>query len=188
MKLGISTNFPDVQRQINDLRREVTDLAVPRAMNRTMEQARTAMSREIRSQFVLPVKTVNDSLRIIRASFKNGRYNVEAALESPTKRGRSLNLIHFAARQTNAGVTVRISKQGGRKLIRSAFIGNKGRTVFVREGKKRLPIRPVQTIDVAQMFNTRRINKKVIEMIEQRFPTIFGREARYYARRFEVGR
>ena len=42
----------------------------------------------------------------------------------------------------------------------------------------------VQTIDVAQMFNTRRINAKVVDVVKARFPAIFEREARYYTGKF----
>jgi hypothetical protein len=39
--------------------------------------------------------------------------------------------------------------------------------VFRRTGQGRLPIEPMQVIDVPQMFNTRRINERVRERMEQ---------------------
>ena len=78
-------------------------------------------------------------------------------------------------------------KRGSTKPLPGAFIGNKGRTVFRRVGKKRLPIEPVQTIDVAQMFNTRRINEVVLATINARLPEIFEREAAFYLQRFNRG-
>jgi hypothetical protein len=66
---------------------------------------------------------------------------------------------------------------------RQTFVGNKGRTVFRRTGPKRLPIEPVRTIDVPQMFNQRRINKIVRDVMQQDFARILTSEARYYARR-----
>lgn len=188
MKIGVTTTFPDVARQIERLQQDVAAAATSRAVNRTIEQARTAMSREIRNEFAIPASKVNAALRIIRASARGGVFQIEAALESPSQRGRSLNLINFSARQTKRGVTVRIRKGGGRKLIRGAFIANKGRTVFIREGKKRLPITPVQTIDIAQMFNTRRINARVVQAIRDKFPEIFAREAKFYTDRFNSQR
>lgn len=187
MKLTISTNFEQVGRQLDRMRDDVGARALASALNRTMEQARTAMSREIRQEFNMPAAKVSAALRVRRASFKAGRFGMEAMLESPSKRGRSLNLINFAARQTRQGVTVKIKKGGPRKLLRGAFIANDGRTVFVREGKSRLPIKALQTIDVAQMFNTRRINAKVVTMIRSKFPEIFAREARYYTNKFSEG-
>jgi hypothetical protein len=184
MKISINTDFPDVARQIERLSDEIASQATARALNRTVEQGRTAMSREIRQEFVLPAAKVNSALRIERARFSKGSLKMEAMLESPSKEGRSLNLINFAARQTKKGVTFRISRAGGRKLIQGAFIANQGRTVFIREGKKRLPIKALQTIDVAQMFNTQRINAKVVETLRNKFPEIFQREAKFYTDRF----
>ena len=68
-----------------------------------------------------------------------------------------------------------IKKVGGKKIISGAFIGNKGRTVFIRETGDRLPIKALSTIDVPQMFNTRRIKKRVIKRIEKELPIEFDR-------------
>ena len=63
-------------------------------------------------------------------------------------------------------------------MITGSFIGNQGRTVFVRTGKDRLPIKAVNTIDVPQMFNTRRINQAVQRIMQERFATNFDRALR----------
>ena len=195
MKLTISTNFEQVSRSLDRMREDVGARALASALNRTLEQARTAMSREIRQEFNMPAAKVSAALRVRRASFKAGRFRMEAVLESPSKRGRSLNLINFAARQTRQGVTVKIKTTGGRKVVKGAFIANKGRTVFERVPGKRMAsrkwggkhgekIRPVQTIDVPQMFNTRRINAAVVAAMQARFPAIFERELAFALSKF----
>ena len=45
--------------------------------------------------------------------------------------------------------------------------------------ESRLPITAVQTIDVPQMFNQRRINAAVVRTMLARFPAIFEREASF---------
>ena len=116
---------------------------------------------------------------------------------------RSRNVILFDARAVKGsrrrpgGVSVRIKKGSGRKVIAGAFIGNQGRTVFERvpgttmaartryRGTKHAEqIRPVETIDVPSMFNARRINQRVVKHMRERFPEILEREARYYVERF----
>lgn len=187
MQITIKTNFPDVQRQLDALQQDVAQQATARALNRTIEQAKTSMSREIRAEFVLPASTVNQSLFIGRASVKGGRFQMEASLSSISQRGkRSLNLAHFQARQTARGVTFKIKRNGPRQLIPGAFLINEGKTVMIREGKKRLPIKALQTIDVGQMFNTKRINARVLALINDRFPVIFEREAKFYTDRFNA--
>ena len=184
MKLSITTNFPDVQRQIDALKEGIAKQATASAVNKVVAQAKTAMSREIRAEYNISAGKVNESLRITRATAKGGLLNIEATLDSPRKRGRSLNLINFSARQTAKGVTFKIKRNGPRKLIPGAFLGNDGRTVFIRVGKRRLPIKALQTIDVASMFNTRRVNAKVLQLIEAKFPDIFANEARFFTNRF----
>lgn len=198
MQLSIKTNFPDIQKQLDGLQQDIAQKASVRAVNRTIEQARTDMSREIRQEFVLSVDEVRQQLRIRRAGFKGGRLTIEAALVGGRPGGRSLNLIRFVERKTTiaegkrrkkAGTQeqlfVKIKRAGGKKALGpKAFIGNKGRTVFERVGSKRLPIKPLRTIDVAQMFNTRRINDAVTRKMREKFPVIFAREVAFYTRKF----
>jgi hypothetical protein len=127
---------------------------------------------------------VRERLRIGRASFKQGAFGVTASLSGTGK--ISANVIAFGAKKVSTGVSVKIKKAGGRKIITGAFIGNKGRTVFKRVGDKRLPIKAVATINVPQMFNQKRINAAVVAAIKDRFPTIFEREAKFYVARFNA--
>lgn len=181
MQLSIKTNFPEVQRQLKELRDDIGKKATASALNKVIAQAKTAMSKEIRAEFVLPAKTVNESLRITRARASSGRYKLEAALSSISRTGkRGLNLIHFQARPTAKGVSFKVRKNGPRKTIRGAFIANDGRTVFMRKGKSRLPIKALTTVDLQGMFKTKRINAKVVAMMESKFSTIFANEVRYW--------
>ncbi len=188
MKFTVKHNFPEVQRQLAQLQKDVAVQATTRAINRTLEQAQTSMQRAIVAYFNIKASAVRESLRIKRASGKAGQYAIEGFLESPSKRGRSRNLIHFGAKQTAQGVRVRIKRAGPFKVIRGAFIALKGNqyggTVFIRKGKARLPIEAKQTIDVAQMFNTRRINDLVVGFMRDKFPEVFAREANFYTDRF----
>lgn len=197
MRITIETNFPQVQRELARLRSDVAQQATARALNRTIEQARTQMSREIRREYVVDTRFIGERLRIKRATFFNGRLGLEAALDAQDK-PRSANVIRFAARKAKDGVTVKIKRGGPRQLIRNAFIGNKGRTVFARVpgtkmnsrrwgGKHGEQIEPVQTVDLPQMFNARRIKAAVVAAMEARFPAIFERELAFVLGRFNRG-
>lgn len=212
MQLSIKTNFPDIQKQLDSLQQDIAQKASVRAVNRTIEQARTDMSREIRQEFVLTADEVRQQLRIVKAGFKGGQLTIQAALIGGKPKGRSLNLIRFvektvtlaaARRRMKAGeggrqqlknggynnkaleLRFKIKRTGGKKVIKGAFIGNKGRTVFIRQGAKRLPIDALRTIDVAQMFNTKRINRAVVDKLKTKFPEIFAREVAFYTRKFK---
>ena len=186
MKLSISTNFPSVAKMLDTMRDDVAKQATARALNTTTAQAKTAMSREIRQEFVITASKVSAALRINRAVANAGWLKLEASLESPAKRGRSLNLANFQPRTTRKGVTFKVKRNGPRMLIPGSFLINNGRTLMIREGKQRLPIKALQTIDVAQMFNTKRINSVVVRMMETKFPELFAREAKFYTDRFNA--
>ena len=70
---------------------------------------------------------------------------------------------------------VKIKRKGGSKPLRGAFIGNKGRTVFEREGARRLPIKPVQVIGFAQMFRSRKIERRIMDKIAADMPVEIDR-------------
>lgn len=189
MQIKIQTNFPDVARQLETMRKNIADKAVASALNKTVAQAKTSMSREIRAEFNLSATEVAQSLRIKRASASGGRFRLQAELSSITRRGkRSLNLAHFSARKVAKGVSIKIKRSGPRKLIKGAFLINAGSTVMIRVGHQRLPIKALQTIDVSQMFNTGRIKRKVVQFIETKFPAIFANEARFFTERFNASR
>ena len=201
MQITIKHNFPAVQKQLDNLQKDIARQATSSALNKTIAQAKTAMSREIRDEFNISAAKVNESLTITRASASGGEVRMQASLQSPRRRGRSLNLINFMERSTTmaqarkrgkAGTLnqlfVQIKKKGGKKALGSAFIGNKGRTVFVRTGKSRLPIKALQTVDVASMFNTKRVNAKVVQMMVDKFPTIFDHEAKFFTDKFNAAK
>ena len=180
MRISIETNFPEIDAALVGLRQDIADTVTARSLNRTAQLGQTAMSKEIRSEFNLSAAKVREKLFITRAIGKRG-LSLRADLYSHAKgKRRSINIINFAARQTLKGLTAKIKKSGGRVLVSDqGFIGNKGRTAFKRRGNARLPIDPIQTIDVPSMFNTRRINSRVLRLIQTKFPEVFAREMNY---------
>lgn len=193
----------EVQKRLAAMPREVRDQVLAPAMNKAAARGKTEMSRRIREEFDIKANEVNPLLSVSRASAKSAK--IVATIEAfPRRRGhRSRNVMLFKARQVagkrtkrvrvlvapgqwrlvdvpvGGGVTVSIKKGGGRKMIASAFIANKGRTVFMRQGAQRLPIRGVETIDVPQMFNARRVNKAVVRLIQEVLPVEVDRAARF---------
>jgi len=193
---GQIVNLPALTTWVKELPTEVFERAAISALNKTVGMAKTEMSRQIRAEFNLPASVVNEGLRIQRATSSHGNMSWQAVLESPNVKGRSMNLIHFDARADRSGVSVKIKRAGGRKVVAGAFIANKGRTVFRRvpgttmnsrsryTGTKHAEqIVPVQTIAVSQMFNTTRINAAVVEFIESKLPDVFAHEAAFFLER-----
>lgn len=204
MKFDVRTNFEPVQRRLKALRSDIRQQAVARALNRTAEQGRTRMAREVSREFNIRQGEVRSELDIRRARPGAGTAYLVVelnALKSRRNRGRGMNVIRFVERQVSlaearrrskAGtlnqVVFKIRRTGGSKRIPGAFIATNPKTggtaVFMREGRARLPIKPITTIDVQQMFNTKRINKRVVDHMLDVFPKILEREVDYYVRRF----
>ena len=191
--ISIRNNFPEIAAKLDRLALDVGNKAVVRALNTTIVQGRTQMARQISSEFRVSVGTAKERLKVYRASNRGGVMRFAATLEASNRgKGRSMNLIAFVtkgmvskASSKRSGRTdlagqlqFQIKRGGGKKAIKGAFVGNQGRTVFIRTGKDRLPIKALNTIDIGQMFNTRRVNKVVRQVMLDKFPANFERELR----------
>lgn len=190
--ISIRNNFPAIARQLDALSADIANKAMVRALNKTVDQGKTEMARKISSEYRIGVGDAKRRLSVSRASAK-GALRFAATLMATSKgKGRSMNLIAFvtkgkvskasAKRQGKASLAgqlqFQIKRTGGKKVISGAFIGNKGRTVFIRQGKDRMPIESINTIDVPRMFNARRINSVVRQIILDKFKSNFDRELR----------
>lgn len=176
----------EVKRTLAGLQRDMRDKVLQPALNKVAEKARTEINRGITAEYAVKAAEVRNAIDLRRA--RSGDLQaVITVFGSSSKRGRSMNLIRFlgavrgvAARGTRAkkadlaaldrelGFLIR--RAGGMKKIKGAFIGNKGRTIFRRVGKERLPIEPLQVIGFAQMFRSKKIERRVIERVEAELP------------------
>ncbi|MGB2832973.1 MAG: phage tail protein [Methylotenera sp.] len=188
ISLSIKTDFKNVQQSLDRLSTDLQKRVVPAALNKVIAKAKTEMKQQITSEFNLKSSEVADRLRIIKAGRELAKWVAVLDPFASKKRGRSLNVIHFLENKTTlsqakkrgkAGTLnqlhFQIKRVGGQKLISGAFIGKKGRTVFVRTSGDRLPIKALSTIDVPQMFKTKRIQSKVLARIEKEMQVEFDR-------------
>jgi len=175
IKISARADFGDVFAMLVRLPDQLQDKAVNMALNKVADKARTEMAKGITAEFNIKSSEVKSQISVSKASKSGNNMRVSLQAFGKRKGHRSLNVISFAAKQSKVGVSLKIKKSGGRKTITHAFIGNQGRTVFIRQSKGRLPIKAVETIDVPQMFNTKRINKQVIARIQAELPVEMGR-------------
>lgn len=109
------------------------------------------MARTISKEFRITVGTAKDRLKVNKANAKQSSVGFEVSLEATNKaKGRAMNLIAFVESKTTLGearkrakagtqsqVYFQVKRSGGKKMIKGAFIANKGRTLFIRTGKAR---------------------------------------------------
>jgi hypothetical protein len=197
VQVVVKTNFGGVYAALDLYHADVAERAAPSAINKTLAKSKTNMARVIAREFALTYGFVSQRLNIQRAKFVAGKAVIAGALDGSNGRKRSANLIAFveksvtlaqAKKRAKAGdlsqLRFQIKRSGGKTMIPGAFIGNKGRTVFIREGKARLPIKALSTIGIPQMFNTKRLNRIVVEAMRDDYPEIYAHELEYYTARF----
>lgn len=209
IRLNVKADFAPILRRLKQLPDKVARRAMSRTLNDVMSKAQTQMRREITSEFTLKPERVRELLRLRRAN-PNELVAVLSARRSG--KGRALHLTEFKAKDTRwqtgeiaghqvrmarrtrtgklargKGVQVKVRKGGPWKTLKSAFIapGKNSRKliVFERRGKSRKPIDAIVSIDVPQMFNTRRINKRVVDQIRKDAVSTFDRNVRFYLSR-----
>jgi hypothetical protein len=182
MQITVKFDTRKLQKELDRVRKGLADRASNMALNKTIAKARTESYSVIRSEYNIKQRDVAKRLRVLKA----GRRRHYAVLE-PRPGGRALNVRRFTRAKRldprrKRQLTFQI-RRGKRVQIPGAFIGNKGRTVFRRVGHKRLPIEPVYTIGVPQMFGARRVRERVLARIRKEFPIEMDRAVRHVLRK-----
>ena len=193
MQISITSTFPAVIAKLKQLPPQVGARALKRSLDRTMVTARKDMSDAIYKEYAFRnKKDVNEKLFVQKPRVSPGGLQIEASLYSRSKRGRSLNLVRFVIgdrtkNRRTGQIKLRIKRNGGIKTIPGAFLmpSKKGGSMFLarRVSKARLPIEPLQTIDIPQMFNKRTLKARVVRTIEATLGRRFDAEAKFYLAR-----
>ena len=193
--INIRDNFPEVRKALRKLPEQIGNKAMVRSLNATITQGRTDMARAISKEFRIKVGEAKDRLTVKKARATKQSIKFEAELQATRSGGlhgndaRGMNLIHFVTKTPTRSkkgklsqLKFQIKRVGGPKIIMGAFIATSRKTggtaVFVRTGKGRMPIETKTTIDIPQMFNTKRLNQAVRASLLKRFEKNFERELR----------
>ena len=128
MKLDVRSNIDEVLAKMNGHRRDVVEKAIPLALNRVGEMARTHVGRQIRAEgYNFSASEILGAVRLSKAN--RGRLMVTMGI-----RRRAKLLLNFNARETKRGVRVKV--KGAVKLLKGAFIGqlrNGEHAVFIED-------------------------------------------------------
>lgn len=182
--------FDDIRRKLAAIPRDMHARVIGPALNKAADKAAAEIARAIPEEFAVKAAEVRNAVSIRRAA-KGHLEAVVTVFGSKSRRGRSMNLVHFLVAYQAAGRAVKtrgakakardlkalggqlgflIKRAGGLKKIDGAFVGNKGRTVFRRTGDARLPIEPLQVIGFSQMFASRKISARVMQRVRADLP------------------
>lgn len=181
--INLRQQVAQLKREFRDVEEKIVLQATAAAINKVAMQARTQASRSIARRYSLPTGAIRKSLTISRRA---NRLQLVAYLKAE---GVNLPLIVFKARQTRAGVTVKVGSQ--RTLVKSAFIATmksghrgvfgRGRygTGGFRPDRKRLPITELVGVGVPTAFKHVEIQTALRDLIESKFPDIMRHEMRF---------
>lgn len=179
MRIDVKADIKAALRELNRVQREQVPKAAARALNTTASQVQSAAVKELAAETGLKQKDVREVLRRTRATWTN---LVAAVIAT----GRAVNLIRFTRQTRDAarkGPGVRANAWGKPRVYRGTFIGNQGRTVFVRQGEGRLPIKPVHGPSIPREMAREKVKKHLEQTIKTRWPINFARELKYYLSR-----
>jgi hypothetical protein len=191
--IEIKTDFKEAYALLKVLPATLRDKVMAGSLNRTIEQGRTQAVRSITSEYNMKASYARARLSISYARRASGAFSMTARLSGGNGRKRAANVISFDARQVAGGVSVKIKKSAGRKIIKGAFIANKGRTVFERASgttmasrgkysgtKHGEAIKAVQTVGIPQMFTSRKVNKAIEQSLLSNFPKVFRQQLSFH--------
>jgi hypothetical protein len=177
--LTVKQDLSKVLLFYEDLPRQYVDVAAVRALNRTATTVRAEAARRIGREYNIRIGAAKDEMKIRRAT----RDDLKAAL---VVSGRPIPLVEFDARQTAAGVSVKV--KGTRKVVAHAFLatmksGHEG--VYIREIKGsakrpgRLPIRQLFSLSLPAAFTQEQIMSALMEIATGRFGDALQQEMHF---------
>lgn len=192
-----------VRASLDRIPRELQGRALSAAINKTAQKARAEVARTIPREYAVKAAEVRGAmdLRSARGADLSSTLSIFGNM---SRRGRSANMIHFLAVAVASGMGFKtrgavgvkkkdlgalkqqlgfiIRKGGGLKKIEGAFIGNRGRTIFIRRpgtamasrskysGTKHAEeIDALQVIGFSQMFMASRIHDKFMAKLKEDF-------------------
>lgn len=154
-----------------------------RAMNRAITAARAEVSKEVRKKYMVSAKAVKKTLTIKKANFSNTSGKV-------ISKGSPLSLKSFSVHASKRGISVKVRKNGKRKVIKSAFYTKSTRSswtgyVIRTEGSHRYPIKPMYSLSIPQMINNDDIKKAMEERATKVFSERLNHEIDRYFQKYK---
>ena len=177
IQLEVKSDDDRLVRQMNADVRSIPKI-LSQAVNKTITKAATVADVEIR-------KTLNVKQRTVKGKFTIFKSNSRKQTARLKVLGGAFPLINFNAKQTKKGVTFKVKKNKGRKILKGAFIatmqrGHKG--VFLRKFKKRLkgkkralPIEEAFSTNIFHAFTNKQVTAALVAMGRDTFFKEFKR-------------
>ncbi len=179
------TQINRLERVLAEVGRDIDrDLVI--AINKTAKKTKSGINKEIRKELAVKASVINKALFQTKRATKPSKFAIVQL-----KKTDRIPLRDFSAKQVRKGVSYRISKRGGRKLVPGAFQGPRpGRmkaswkgNVFRRVGKARLPIRKLFGVSPWGVFVKRKMDMPTVAETERELEKQVGRRADFWTKK-----
>lgn len=182
--LSVKMDVKRLTKHLRGVQREAIPRATARALNTTARQVQSQAVKALSKKTGLKQKDIRVAMSRKKASWRN-------LLSAVIATGRAVNLIRFvtpAKRHSRAFLKrdgVIAKAWGKKKLYKGTFIGNRGRTVFARKGKERLPIKAIHGPSIPREMARPVIDRLLKKTIRKKFPINFERDMKFYLSRIK---
>jgi hypothetical protein len=177
VEISVKHTLGDLSKHLTRLQKKELPKVIVGALNKTTDNVRVVVQKDVSAATGVAQKRVKPHLVVRKAH--PGRLT---ATISSSK--RTFNLARFATpaaiRNYRKSKGLKAKAFGSRaRVFPGVFIGNKGRTAFVRDGGK---VRAAHGPSIPRAMVSPRVNKKVREKIAEQFPKNFRSQLK---RKFE---
>lgn len=173
MQLDLKWDSRDLDFWRNRQTEKALVTALSKAGGDAIRAVKAASNRSVRQRKRFKVKKVNDALAL---TYPKGRKEISTLVWRMDVSGDPVRVAEVSHRQTKKGVSFSINKR--RSFIKSAFIATmrSGHTgVFMRVGKKRLPIDEVFTSRISDVFRDSGMIPAITAAGQRKFDSAFAR-------------
>jgi len=186
IELSVVQDINRAARDFGELTNKARNVALVRGINVGLRKVKTESAREVTKVYNVKQKVVRATITLLKASPK------QAAIRGSVRfSGRRLPIMDFRPSAVNAwnkpgrrhnkrggGVSVRIKKNAGRKLIAGAFLaeGPNGPGAFRRVGAARRELRNLRSIAVPDAVQNRAITRALTTSGFKAFRREMGRQ------------
>ena len=167
LSLSVKSNFKQLTKGLNRLERRIIPAAANSAINKAGTKVKTVIARDLSKEMGVKQSEVKKQIQMKKSNFRTLTAKLIA-------RGRRWNLIRFKAKELKK---VLVAKPWNRKRkYKTGFIGNRGRTAFIRLSNNRKDIRPLRGPGMASEFVRLRATKIMKSIAESEVLKQFSRE------------
>ena len=165
LSLSVKSNFKQLTRGLNKVQRSIIPAAANSALNKAGRKVKTIITRDLAKEMGLKQKDIKNKIKVKKSNFRTLSVFISAT-------GRRLNIIRFKAKALKKALTAK--PWGKARRWRTGFIGNKGRTAFLRLPNKK--IKALSGPGIASEFVRRRVIKLMKTIGGDEFLKQFSRE------------